>query len=1100
MRRWFLRSAASAACVVSLVAAFVGGPAAAHAALAKPAWQVDQLTRPTNLGPGTALNPGQEPFGQFPSYELVVTNIGGKESKGITVTDVVPLGVTPVSGQIQYSSTSNLSDPYGEEAACSVAGQVVTCVLTTTILPAKHLRIGIGLSVGSSVEGTFTNEVSVEGDGSTTKTQIPTTVSAVRRPFSFLDAPAFQATVSDRAGNAPAAGAHPFLTQFNIAIATNPIAEATQGSYEPSGELRRVGTELPQGVVVNPSAVNTLCPIQDIFNSGVANPGETCSPESEVGEARISFAGFSNATTGLYEVVPPPGVAAALAFDAAGVTVEINGGLGGNFHLTAGSSELLKKFRISEVSISLWGDPSEESHDPVRFGGRQGDPEGCFEVLTCPVKPSAKPFVTMPTSCGEPDPGSAEAETWTGEVIRSPLRLSDRESNPVDVTGCGELAFEPTIASKPTTDQGESPSGLEFSIHQPQDESLEGRATAALKNVTVALPEGLILNPSAANGLSSCTEQQMGYAPEEGNIRFETTPQSCPEASKVGNLTVHTPLLEDDQPGAIFVAEPFDNPFGSLLAVYLAVEDEKTGIVAKLAGKVTPDPTTGRLTATFTENPELPLEDVDLHFFKGDRGVLTTPLTCGTKTTAATLTPWSTPEGADAQLSDSFDIDAGCSATEAAAPKSVSMTAGTVSPLSGAYSPFVLRLSRPDATQHVTGIETTLPAGLLGKLAGIAYCPESGIAQAISREKPEQGKLEQASASCPTSSEVGTVQVTAGSGSKPIPVSGHAYLAGPYKGAPLSLVAIVPAVAGPFDLGTVVNRVALNVGEYDARIHAVADPLPTIREGIQLDVRSIELKLDRPSFTLNPTSCEAMQIEGSVSTQAGQTQALSNRFQVGECGRLAFRPKLKLSLKGPTKRTGHPAVKAVVTYPQEGAYANIARAQVNLPHSEFLDQGNIGKACTKVLLAQKACPARSIYGKARAWSPLLAEPLEGPVYLVGGYGYKLPALVAELNGQIRVLLVGKVDTGKNKGIRSTFEAVPDAPVSRFVLELKGGKKYGLLENSENVCRKKQKAGISFRAQNGKVLTGSVKIVNSCGKGHGRGKKHKKKGQGARSRH
>jgi hypothetical protein len=285
--------------------------------------------------------------------------------------------------------------------------------------------------------------------------------------------------------------------------------------------------------------------------------------------------------------------------------------------------------------------------------------------------------------------------------------------------------------------------------------------------------------------------------------------------------------------------------------------------------------------------------------------------------------------------------------------------------------------------------------------------------------------------------------------------------------------------------------VALDVGEYDARIHAVADPLPTIREGIPLDVRSIELRLDRPSFTLNPTSCEAMQVEGSVSTQAGQTQALSNRFQVGECGRLAFRPKLRIGLKGATGRTGHPALTATVTYPSHGTYANIARAQVNLPHSEFLDQGDIGKACTKVLLAQRACPAKSIYGRVEAWTPLLAEPLEGPVYLVGGYGYKLPALVAELNGQIRVLLVGKVDTGKNRGIRNTFEAVPDAPVERFVLRLKGGRKYGLLENSEDLCRRPQKAGAVFRAQNGKVVQLKARISNSCGKPK---KKHRKGGR------
>jgi hypothetical protein len=857
--------------------------------------------------------------------------------------------------------------------------------------------------------------------------------------------------------------------------------------------MRTVGTELPAGFSVDPEATTRRCTIEELTLIPSKEPTEWCPPESQVGQAFVTDEGhLEHLFAPIYNMVPSHGSAAELGFQVASTVVIVRGGLSSGFRLTAGSSELISKFNISELTITLWGDPSDSRHDSLREGGSEL-PGGCLGPSAgCPVPPSTTRFLSMPTSCTELLEFSATVASWQGATDTATTPLTDREFVPASLTGCNQLAFEPTISSQATTNVAEASSGLDFSLHQPQDESVGGRSTAALKDVTVTLPEGMSLNAAAANGLDSCTEQQMGYAPEEGKIRFATTSQSCPNAAKVGTVEVTTPLLEDKLPGAVYVAKPFDNPFGSLLAIYLAVEDEQTGIVAKLAGKVEPDPKTGQLTARFTENPELPLEDIDLHFFKGVRGVLTTPLTCGTKTTTSTLTPWSTPEGIDAHPTGSFATSAGCYGSESAAPKDFSFTAGTESPLSGAYSPFVLRLSRKDGTQHITGIDTTLPSGLLGKLAGVTYCPESGIAQAIAREKPEQGKLEQQSPSCPSSSEVGTVQVTAGSGIAPIPVSGHAYLAGPYKGAPLSLVVIVPAVAGPFDLGTVVDRVALNVGEYDARIHAVADPLPTIREGIPLDVRSIELKLDRPSFTLNPTSCEAMAIEGQASTQAGQNQSLNNRFQVGECGRLAFKPKLKISLKGQTKRTGHPALKAVVTYPKGGAYANIARAQVNLPHSEFLDQGNIGKACTKVLLAQQACPAKSIYGKVKAWTPLLEKPLEGPVYLVGGYGYKLPALVAELNGQIRVLLVGKIDTGKNKGIRNTFEAVPDAPVERFVLEMKGGKKYGLLENSENICKKKQVAGVSFAAQNGKALQLSTKIGNSCGKGkkqkHGKGKK------------
>ncbi|HEY2478334.1 MAG TPA: hypothetical protein VGI17_06350 [Solirubrobacterales bacterium] len=1067
----------TAGIIASAIVAAIYAPAATAASPAT-AWEINQASFPTNLVPG------KESHGNGPAYTMFITNVGGAPASGpVFVTDTLPTGLT-VSGaeepKFKYRGNTSIT----EEGACEVTGQVVECALFSTVPASAGLTLYIPLKVANMPPTTVTNDVTVRGGGNTTSSSLETLVTATEAPFGILGGPGLSDVVSDESGNMPTAGSEPFLTTFNIGV-----SKVHDGI--PAQAMRSVTTELPRGIVVNPRATTKRCSMSVLAHASATNPQKTCPPESQVGQAFIQPGSQADRFGApVYNMVPTRGAPAELAFEIAEVLVVVRGGLSGGFRLTAASAELISRFQISEVMFTLWGNPSDPRHDTLREGGAQG--EGCLNTpLGCSVPPSSTRFLSMPTSCTEPLEFAATVDSWKGATATASAPLTDREFVPDPVTGCNQLAFEPTISSQATTNAGENPSGLEFSIHQTQDESVGGRSTAPLKDATVSLPEGVSLNPSAANGLDACTEQQMGYAPEGGKIRFATTPQSCPNASKVGTLEVTTPLLEEKLPGAVYVAKPFDNPFGSLLAIYLAIEDEETGIIAKLAGKVEPDPKTGQLTARFTENPELPIEEIELHFFKGVRGVLTTPLTCGTKTTTSTLTPWSTPEGIDVHPTGSFATTAGCYGSESEAPKDFSFTAGTESPLSGAYSPFVLRLSRKDGTQHLTGLETTLPEGLLGKLAGISYCPESGIGQAISREVPEKGKEEQASPSCPSSSEVGKVNVTAGSGISPIPVSGHVYLAGPYKGAPFSFVVIVPAVAGPFDLGTVVDRAAVYIGEYDARPRAVADPLPTIRDGIPLDARSIEVKLDRSQFTLNPTSCEAMAIEGSASTQAGQSASLKNRFQVGECGRLAFKPKLQISLKGQTKRTGHPALKAVVTYPKGGVYANIARAQVNLPHSEFLDQGNIGKACTKVLLAQQACPAKSIYGKVKLWTPLLEKPLEGPVYLAGGYGYKLPALVAELNGQIRVLLAGKVDTGKNKGIRNTFETVPDAPAERFVLEMKGGRKYGLLENSENICKKKQLAGVSFTAQNGKRLQLSTTIANSCGKGKkksGKGKK------------
>jgi hypothetical protein len=505
----------------------------------------------------------------------------------------------------------------------------------------------------------------------------------------------------------------------------------------------------------------------------------------------------------------------------------------------------------------------------------------------------------------------------------------------------------------------------------------------------------------------------------------------------------------------------------------MVIEDPKLGIFIKLPGRVQPDPATGQLTTTFGEPgeqlPQLPFSQFRLHFQEGNRAPLVTPATCGEFATEAVLYPYA--EGVPpAHRSAAFEIDSGagdspCVSSESRLPAGVAFGAGTLEPKAGSYSPFVLHLTRQDGTQQLSSISTTLPKGLIGKLAGIPYCSEAQIGVAASRSGEGQGAAELASPSCPAASEVGTVTAGAGAGSEPLYVSGRVYLAGPYKGAPLSLEIVTPAIAGPFDLGVIAVRAAINVDPLTAQVTAVSDPIPRILHGLPLDVRSVEINMNRPNFTVNPTSCEPQAITGSAVSTLGAVTGLSQYFQASDCGSLKFNPGLKLRLKGSTKRSGHPALKAVVTYPS-GAYANIARAQVGLPRAEFLDQGNLDKVCTQPELKAGQCPASSIYGRAKAWTPILESPLEGPVYLGVGFGYKLPALVADLNGQIHIMLVGKVDTTKHHGIRSTFESVPDAPVSRFVLEMKGGKKYGLLENSEGLCRKPQRASARLIAQNG----------------------------------
>ena len=673
---------------------------------------------------------------------------------------------------------------------------------------------------------------------------------------------------------------------------------------------------------------------------------------------------------------------------------------------------------------------------------------------------------------------------------RAFAQASDSEPAP---TGCELPPFDPTIESKATTNVADAPSGLNFDLHLPQkeNEDPEGLGEADLRDAKVTLAEGVLANPSAADGLAACSLAEIGYTGEyEGRPSFTAEPANCPEAAKVGSVELDAPAADHTLHGAVYLAAPHENPFDSLLAMYFVVDDPQTGVVIKLAAKMRADPVTGQLSTTVEQNPQVPFEDFKLRLFEGARAPLRTPAVCGVHTTTSSLTPWTAPaSGPDATPSDSFETTKSpsggtCPTNAAALPNNPSFEAGSQSPIAGAYTPFTVHLARQDGSQELKGLNLTLPAGMAAKFAGVAECSDAAITSA----EGKTGKQEQASASCPSSSHLGTVTVGAGAGPAPYYVKGGAYLAGPYKGAPLSMAIITPAVAGPFDLGTVVVRAPLYIDPETAQ-GTVRSTFPTILQGIPLDVRSIAVSIDRQDFTLNPTSCEAKAVTGEAISTQGQSVPLNNRFQVGGCANLGFKPKLSLKLTGGTKRGAHPSLKATLTYPKGGAYSNIAYAQVALPHSEFLDQGHIGTVCTRVQFAAKACPAKSVYGYAKAITPLFDQPLEGPVYLRSSNN-QLPDLVADLNGQVNVVLDGKNDS-IHGGLRNTFEAVPDAPVSKFTLTLKGAKK-GLLQNSTDICQGTHKANARFVAHNGKAVVLRPQLQAQCG---GKGKKHRAGGRG-----
>jgi uncharacterized repeat protein (TIGR01451 family) len=1100
-RRSPLRSARLVPLGFLLLAAMAIAAPSAVAATPAPAWTVRSVAVPTNFEPG-----GKG------AYETVLTNAGAEATNGspIVLTDTLPAGLTVEKVELPLRSVSAEVRDYGP-AACevkSVSGHaVVSCVIfeglktkeppagvsaqsPATLDQSETRKLIVHVSVPPGASGALTNVVQVQGGGAApASTSSENEASATPAPGGLSE---FRSELTDVDGSlVTQAASHPYQYTTSFAVNTKPGAAGGSSPFVPAGgDVKEIHVTLPPGFVGNPMASALCTPEQFHSFRFIVLPGgngvqqNECPDGSAVGFVVISqLEGVSqNVPVPLYSLVPPRGMPAQFGFEALGAPFLIDTRVrtGGDYGITAFLPNTSEVKRITAASVTLWGvSAATPSHDSLRGRCVSTLESLPFSLGSCPPGVTPKPFFRLPTSCASPLTTTMEFNSWPNPDV-----FAGRSAISPAPTACEPLVFTPTISSQPTTKVSDSPSGLSFNLHVPQNESPTGLSTPDLRDTVVALPKGVTVNPSSANGLQGCSPAQIELDGPE--------PASCPDASKVGTVEVETPLLDHPVKGAVYVATQGDNPFKSLIAIYIAVYDPETGVVIKLAGRVEPDPATGQLTTRFTDNPQLPFEDLNVSFFEGPRAPLRTPPNCGTYTTTTDMRPWSAPQsGADATPSDSFDVSGApgggtCAKTETQQPNGPAFQAGTLAPLAGTYSPFVLNLRREDGSQIWRGLNVALPEGLTGKLAGIPYCLAPAIAQAESRGKPGEGALERSHPSCPASSQVGTVTVAAGAGSSPIHVQGKAYLAGPYKGGPLSLVVITPAIAGPFDLGAVVVRASIRVNPDTAQVSAVSDPLPTILQGIPLDVRGISIDLDKPSFTLNPTSCEPMSVRGEEISLASQVAPLSNRFQVGGCGDLGFRPKLSLRLKGGTRRSDHPALTATVTYPK-GAYANIAKAAVALPHSEFLDQAHIGTTCTRVQFAASQCPAASVYGHARAMTPLLDQPLEGPVYLRSSDN-PLPDLVADLNGQIHIVLDGRIDS-VHGGIRTTFEAVPDAPVSKFVLTMRGGKK-GLLVNSRDICASTNRATTKFDAHNGRVADFKTVLKNSkCAKKS----KHKSRG-------
>jgi hypothetical protein len=989
---------------------------------------------------------------------IFASNVGGAPTAGrVSVT----LGPLPAG-----SITSEAGTGTGWTCPGGPGETTVTCTTEEPVpaaSPAPALSVPVEVNMTSAAS--LATTASVSGGGAESfSIPVPIEVSAVPAGPGVQ---AFMAGAFDADGKpSTQAGGHPAFAITNFFVNT---VLSPRGTIVPSGDARDIRVDLPPGFLGNP-LVTPRCP-QRLPSS--KQPGaDACPVAASVGHFYMALLSFGDISTGdvafpTYNDVPPEGFAA-----------EFTTVIGGPQQTLLGSVRSDGDYGVTITA------PTIANYEQVfgSFVALEGNPAGA----------AGKAFLTNPADCSG-EAASTPLTTIGLDTWQQPSLLGIASAAVPPVVGCDRLEFRPTLSFQPASGEAAAPTAAtaELDLDQSRLSDPQALAPPPLKRAVVALPEGLALNPAAADGLAACTEAQIGFrgsgfaAPNP--MRFDTSHPTCPDGSKLGTVEVRSPLLEAPLEGTIYLAAQEANPFGSLLAIYLVVDDPRTGLVLKLPGEVRTDAATGQLTAVFDNGPQLPFESLKLSFRGGGpHSPLATPDVCGTYATSGVLTPWSAPEsGPPAQTKDSFRISSGagggaCPSSPAARRFAPGFVAGTTSGHAGRYSPLVIAVSRGDGEQQLSRLEFGLPEGLLGKLAGLAYCPDGAILAAAT----SSGSSELASPSCPAASEIGRVDSSAGIGAEPIHVAGHLYLAGPYEGAPLSAVVITPAVAGPFDLGDVVVRAPLFVDPTSAKLTVRSDPIPTLLRGIPLQLRSVRIDVDRPGFTLTPTSCAPMAVTASISGDSGAVATPANRFRVEGCKGLPFKPRLSVHLRGPVRRAKDPGLRAVLRQPP--GQANIGRVSVVLPRSEFIDQRHIDAPCTRVQFRASACPPGSILGYARAFSPLLDRPLEGPVYLRSNGGEReLPDLVADLHGQIHVELVGFIDSVHRKGIeasriRNTFVSVPDAPVSRFVLELQGGDK-GILQNSTNICHGRQRALVRMQGQNGKTHDFATPVRADCGK-------------------
>lgn len=844
------------------------------------------------------------------------------------------------------------------------------------------------------------------------------------------------------------AGAHPDVT-FDVEVAKDPTSTpnvaAQLNSYSPTRNIR---INLPPGLIGDPNVLGIpqQCTEEELITS-LQKGG--CPNGSQVGITSIATYRLGTFREPLYMMRPPGGDVVARVGLIAGtlpVFIDLRVRSEGDYGIVADVRDAPAAEQVGKLESTIWGVPAAKIHDTERCTALEAF-NGC---VVSPAKPPGSrplPFMTNPTRCGVPLKIGVNAASWfdpefdpTKEVT-APLAT---------IKGCNNLPFGPSLTALPTSRRPASATGLNMTIRLPASDGVDVLEPSQMRDIRIAFPDGLVSNPSLGNGLGVCSVAQ---------VRFkERVSAECPDNAKIADTEFDIPVLARRMKGAIYLREPEPgNPF----RIWVVADD--LGVHVKLPGQLDVDKQTGQIESVVFDAPEAPLREVRIDLKSGFRTPLVNPSTCGTYLTRYKFSPWS--GGPAAVGTTPMTLDEGCDGVGGFSPD---LSAGSLDASAGRHSPFVFTLTREDGEQNPAAFDLSLPRGLAATFAGVARC-EGPAAEA---------------GTCPSNSRVGKVVAAIGAGPTPlwVPQPGKrptgVYLAGPYGGAPLSFVAVVPRQAGPFDFGDEVIRSEVFVDPVTARATTTVKALPQIIEGIPITYRSISVEIDRPGFTLNPTSCARKATESTLTSSQGATATANAPFAVTDCKKLHFKPKLAFHLRGGTRRGAHPALQA--TLKGRRGDANIARMSVALPHSEFLDQAHIKTVCTRVQFAAHSCPSGSIYGHATARTPLLDEPLAGPVYLRSSTHF-LPDLVLALKGPstlpIEVNVAGRVDS-INGGIRTTFESIPDAPLTMATLTMQGGKK-GLLVNSTNLCADAHRATAKFSAQNGLKLVAHPEIEVSC---------------------